>query len=136
MNAIAVGLLSNGFKVAGTAIGEKLGSYVVPSLVAPAARSFVGWSIGPTTGFFAAITAHIAKEEAGFIAFQTARGVAPIAGAALGGVAGTVLFNSLSLAAGYSCSYAYDLYRSRERSIEKNTTEQAIFKHKALRLKA
>lgn len=113
MNTILVGFLSNSFKVAGTAIGEKLGTYVVPSLVAPAARNLVAWRIGPTTGYFAAFAAHIAKEEAGFIAFQTARGVAPVAGAALGGVAGTLLFNSLSLATGYSCSYAYDLYKNR-----------------------
>jgi hypothetical protein len=103
----AVNIVGNVFKVAGTVIGEKVGTYVVPSLAAPAARSFVGWSFGPQAGYIAALTTHIAKEEAGFLAFQTAKGLAPVAGAAFGGVAGTMLFNGLSLTAGYAGSYAY-----------------------------
>lgn len=118
MNPVIMQALGAGFKMAGAEIGKKVGTYVLPAVAAPAARNFVGWSFGSNLGYLGSMAAHVAKEEAGFHAFSIAKGIAPAAGAAAGGMAGSLLFNGATLAGGYVVNYAYELYKERNRKQE------------------
>lgn len=119
--ATLVNYVGKAVELAGIYVGEKIGAYVVPSIVAPTTRGVVGWMYGNPSTYTQMLAKLIATEEAGAAAFQLAKGVAPAACAVGGGIAGQVLFQAGIYGVGYAGNALYKSLRAETPKVETNT---------------
>lgn len=99
-------LIGQAVQIGGLYLGKKFGEYVAPSIVAPVVRNTVTYMSSPTT-IIGKVATHIAAEEAGYAAFSATKVAAPLLFAPIGGIAGEIAFQSLTLAAGYAGTKLY-----------------------------